>query len=453
MSEKNIVCPLDGRRFATKAALKRHNVAVHSARNPAPRKKGGNGGRARSGQPVPRSVDSAKNITFSGSDLIGTVSVADSDKPGKLLLAWDVNPMLLRNSRLYHLAKTFARWRPVKLHFSTIPGMGVFTPGSYVMGWVADPRFNLGDTSTRLSRISTLTPNVMSAFGQPQVLRIPVETSQRWLFCHGTDEMETSHGLIVVALAALVGGKNLTINFKLDWTISFSSPEVPQSVESVEIYPDPAYIPIFTDSVSDWASGTKLTFKHAEGGSVVPWIGIRDDMVYSPMDGVKIPYYDGSTNKDCKWFAAIGGNYPSGLACFATEADAKEYVKKKDFAKVLTYSKAGEYVTPALPTLKGSEVETVSLDLRMKTLQLHKDVGQLAMGVSSIHFATTSKNPLLGTHVDYVGPSLTNDWNAKKGVPAFFSNNLGAKSPTVSRSPPKYKEEIDSSIEDLGECR
>lgn len=452
MSEKNIVCALDGKRFSTKRALKSHNAAVH-ARPSGPKKKPSGGGQSGSGQSGRRKVDSSRNITFTGSDLIGSVSVTDTDKPGKLLLAWDINPLLLPNSRLSHLARTFARWRPVKLHFSAIPGMGVFTPGSYAMGWVADPKFNLGDTSTRLARISTLAPNIMSTFGQPQVLRIPVETSQKWLFCRGTDEMETSHGLVVVVLAALVGGKNLTINFKLDWAISFSSPEVPQSVDAVEIYPDPAYIPIFTDSVSDWAGGTKLTFKHAEGGSVVPWLGVRDDMVYKTMDGVKVPYSDGTTTKNCTWFAAIGGNYPSGLACFATEADAKDYVKKKDFAKALTYYKAGDWVTPPLPTLAGNEVEAIGLDLRMQTYLRREEMRSLAVGVSSINVSNSRRAAQFGT--SYIAdtsasPSFNNNWRTA-GASSFVVSNMPVAGPSFLRTAVTGDEE--SSIEDLGECQ
>lgn len=453
MPEKNIVCALDGKRFATKRALKAHNVAVHARSPSRPKRKSRRGGRPGSGQSGQRRVNSTRNITFTGTDLIGSVNVTDTDKPGKLLLAWDINPALLVNSRLSHLARTFARWRPEELHFSIIPGMGVLTPGSYAAGWVADPSFNLGDTSTRLARISTLAPNILSSFGQPQVLSIPVETSQKWLFCKGSDELETSHGLIVVVLAAYVGGKNLTINFKLDWTISFSSPEVPQSVDSVEIYPDPAYIPIFTDSVSDWANGTKLTFKHAEGGSVVPWLGVRDDMVYKAMDGVKVPYNDGTTSKNCMWFAAIGGIYPTGLACFATEADAKEYVKKKDFAKAITYVSAGAWVTPALPTLSGSEVEAIGLDLRMKTFLAHEQVKALAAGVSSINLSNSRNTPLLGTSFlndSLPGPSFCTNWRPR-AAPSLLVGNMPTTNPTICRT--VIREDEESSIEDLGECQ
>lgn len=373
MSSKNIKCPVDGRLFATKKALKQHNVDAHA--NSTSRPRFGGSAAVQKGRKARRTVGKASMgeamLTASGTDLVGTVTISDTDKAGKLLIVWDVNPTTLRQTRLAHLASTFARWRPKKMVFSAHPGMGVLTPGSYCMGWVADPGFSAGDTSTRLQRIMTLSPSILSSFGTPQRLVLPMNTTQKWYFCQGGDEKETTHGQVLAVLAGLVGGKNLTINFRVDWTIEFSSAEIPSSALLSETYPDPMYLPIFTDSVSDWAGGAKLTFKHKDGGSVVPWIGARSDMVYTPASGVKIPYMKADKSQGAvSHFAVIGGNYPSGMACFPDEASAKAYVKTKDFSKALDYVGDGSYTTPILPTLQGKEVEEVGLDLRMSTLRM-----------------------------------------------------------------------------------
>lgn len=377
MSTKNIKCPVDGRLFATKKALKQHNVAAHSNGPTRPSRSGSAGGqkwaKSPSGSGMPRNPKGFNSMSLSGTDLLGSVTISQSDKSGKLLLAWDVNPTVIANSRLAQMAQTFARWRPRKMQVSAHPGMGVLTPGSYAMGWVADPNWSLGDSSSRLQRLMTLTPSLLSSFGTPRTLVLPMETSQKWYFTNGGDEKETTHGMVIAVLAGLVGGNNLTINFRLDWSIDFSSAEVPVVGVQSETYPDPQFVPCFTDATNDWAKGEHLTIKHAAGGQVVPWIGARSDMVYTPASGTVIPYYD----KDSKpqtvgFFAVIGGDYPSGMACFATEEDAKSYVKNHDYSKVIKWTKDGEYATPLLPTLVGKSVEEIALDLRLKTLRVNE---------------------------------------------------------------------------------
>lgn len=382
MSAKNIKCSVDGRLFATKAALKQHRDAAHPNAAPGPRRRGSAGGQKGPKKPRPSRTGmslSEASLCASGTDLVGSITVSDSDGSGKILVVWDINPMTLANTRLYHLASTFARWRPKKIVFSAHPGMGVLTPGSYCMGWVGDPSFSLGDASTRLQRIMTLSPSVLASFGTPRQLVIPVDTTQKWYFCQGSDEKETTHGQIIAVLAGLVGGKNLSINFRVDWTIEFSSAEVPLSSTSSETYPDPQYLPCFTDSVSDWAGGAKLTFKHKDGGTVVPWIGARSDYVYKPAPGVVVPYKkaDG-TMGTVGFFAIIGGIYPTGMACFDSEANARAYVKNKDFSKALDYKGDGDYTTPLLPTLTGKEVEDTLLDLRLSTLRIREDISRRA---------------------------------------------------------------------------
>lgn len=302
---------------------------------------------------------SSQDAVFSGSDVIGSVTMSDTDKAGTLLLAWDVNPLTLVNTRVHQFGSVFTRWRPKKLDLQCIPGAGVLTPGSYVIGWVADPDFDIGLAQSRVTRITSLSPSIMSAFGSPKVLRIPCDTTQKWYLCRPGVGVESDHGRVLAVLAAMVGGKNITINFRLDWSIEFSSPELPHSTEELETYPDPTWIPIFTDSVSDWASGTRLTFKHSEGGSVVPFIGIRDKVVYKPAKGVVVPYVkEDGTTANCSFFTKMINEalYSTAMVCFADEKSAKEYIKTGDSGKVLPYKAAGALVTPNFPTFIGTEV-------------------------------------------------------------------------------------------------
>lgn len=383
MSTKTIKCPIDGRLFATRRALEVHRLAKHgngvvgpaTTGNPA-RRAGRRNRRQRAGmsiQGVSITGGSPQVAVFSGSDLIGSTNVGSAMKPGTVLLVWDVNPKTIAETRLNEFSQVFGRWRPRRMAITCIPGAGTFTPGSYAMGWVADPSFSLGDVETRLRRVLTMSPNLMSSFGTPRTLSLPTDTTQKWYICRPGHGVESDHGIVVAVLAAKVAAENITINFKLDWTVEFSSPEVPESIEEVEIYPDPDYIPIFTDSVSDWQGGTKLTFKHKSGGSVVPWVGIKPGYVYVPAKEVKIPYAESSTKTDTVKAISVIKDfiYPSGAACHKTVEDAKEYQKTGDISKVITYVEAGDYVTPTFPTMIGQSTESdILVDLRHSVASL-----------------------------------------------------------------------------------
>lgn len=360
MRAKNITCSQCGRKFATAAALKQHSATKHGARAVPPTVP-----RAQPG-PKPqrvRAIDSSQNMVLTGSDLIGQATLQDTTPVGTLILAWDINPNTLAGTRVHQFGQVFTRWRPRRLCVTLVPGAGNYTPGSYAMGWVADPKFSLGSADSRTQRVVALRPSLLASFGASRSLNIPCDTTQKWYMCDPSLGAESDHGMVVCCLAARCGGQNISVNIRLDWTVEFSSPDMPSATEDLEIYPDPDWIPIFTDSVSDWASGTKLTFKAHYGGSVVPFVGIRDNVVYKPTKGVTVPYVKAdNTTANCEFFARIGGAlYPNGLACFATEQDAKDYLKNRDTAKVIAFKSAGGFVTPQLPTFKGSEVEAEAL--------------------------------------------------------------------------------------------
>ncbi|QKK35399.1 hypothetical protein [Erysiphe necator associated nodavirus 3] len=422
---KNFKCAVDGRLFATQAALKQHSATKHAvaAVRPNSSRNTAGGRRRKSNRVSARTESLAKGINLhgqtavlSGSDLVGSITISDDTSVGTILVLWDCNPLNLETSRLHRFAAAFTRWRPHKLHFTCVPGAGVFTPGSYAMGWTGNPDFSIGTAGTRLARVSTLTPSLLSTFGQPKVLQIPCDTAQKWYYCHSEDEGESDHGAVIAVLAARCGGKNITLNFRLEWTIEFSAPDVPSQEQELETYPDPDYIPIFTDSTSDWAEGKKLTFKHKEGGSVVPFHGLKSNVVYRPAVGVEVPYYkaDGTAGK-VGFFAKIKDSplYPSGLACFETEAKAKAYIAKSDVTQILDYNKAGEYVTPVFPTFVGKELsDEPLLDLRRK-----KPTKWLAPGTPSLNIGYELGQQVAGllvtpaSHTSYglsePGPSST----------------------------------------------
>uniref|UniRef100_A0A0K8SVQ8 Uncharacterized protein n=2 Tax=Lygus hesperus TaxID=30085 RepID=A0A0K8SVQ8_LYGHE len=393
MSTKTIKCPVDGRLFATAAALKQHTATKHGNSGPSPKPRGNpaRATRAKNARVTMGSINS-QNYVISGSDLIGTITLKDSMVVGAPLLVWEINPATLQNTRLARMSQVFSRWRPRKLSVIVVPGAGVLTPGSYAIGWTADQHFDLGSAESRVQRLLTLKPNILGVFGTPRTLVIPCDTTQKWYMCDPSLGAESDHGLLIAVLAGKLGGNNISINFRLEWTMEFSSPDLPASIEDLEIYPDPDYIPIFTDSVSDWADGKRLTFKHKEGGSVVPWIGLREKVIYEPTKGVTIYYNDGTKDQECKFFAKITGSslYTSALACFADEAAAKAYISSGDVTKVLEYKAASGYATPSLPTLKGKSVtEEPLLNL---THSAGKRLPNLAPGTPSFSMVKRNRN-------------------------------------------------------------
>lgn len=367
MSSRNYKCNVDGRTFATQQALAQHRRDSHSGKGG----KNAQGGGQKSTPKMP--MNSIKGI-FSGSDLIATVKLTKSTKPGTTLLLWDINPKSLSNTRMSRLASVYTRWRPKRLTVEAVPGAGTFTPGAYTMGWVAEPGWNPGSPESALARVSTLTPNIMSTFGNPKTLRIPCDTTQKWYYVHSQAGIDSDHGMLVCVLAAYVGSEKISISFKLNWEIEFDSPDMPEPQEDLACYPDPQWIPIFTDSVSDWAEGKRLTFKHTTGGAVVPFHGIREGVIYQPAPGVKVPYYKtNGTADEVKYFSKMIGEalYSSAMVCHASLADAKEYQQKGgDVQKVLEYKQAGEWVTPAFPEFVGNPISSsVLVDLRREALE------------------------------------------------------------------------------------
>lgn len=123
----------------------------------------------------------------------------------------------------------------------------------------------------------------------------------------------------------------------------------PYSVEIIK--PDSGWSNLFTTSDSSFNS-ERLTLKMHSGGSMCPFSAARLDRVYVPAANplTTVPYYDESSAvKNVVAFARVQGYAVPGLLCFASNKDASEYVKTGDVTKALKYTKAGTYVTPAIP--------------------------------------------------------------------------------------------------------
>lgn len=248
----------------------------------------------------------------------------------------------------------------LRLKISSAAGMMV--PGSYIAAWFSDPTETLqpkGDTNVR--RMVSSGCFIQAPVGQSLSLSIPVNTSRKWYAFKG-DSFDDSHGVILVALSGVVGNTNVSMTVSLDWKIKFNGPDLPVEAEDMKIiHNEDDYPNIFTDSVSDWADGRKLTFKHSLGGTVVPWDNIDDDVVYTPVAGVKITYKNAqSQDEECKFFSRMrnAAQYPNALVCHSSKEEAVAYIKDGNISHVLSWKAAGEWATPSIVYMTGESVSS-----------------------------------------------------------------------------------------------
>lgn len=340
-------------------------------------------GRARIRPRANMSVLSGQSNMVQGVDVIGVTQIEAKDQVGSVLLQFVVNPRLIVDTRLGRYSQLWARWRPVQLRLECATAAGMMVPGSYTVGWNADPSDRVPSRGTAVQHVSSLVCQKSSNIGRSVFLDVPCSATQRWYTMRG-DPADDSHGVLLAVLSGKVGVSAVSIIWKLHWKFLFNGPDNPVQVDDEFVEPESDYAGIFTDSVSDWAGGKKLTFKHATGGSVVPWEGIRSGVVYTVTAGVKIPYYNqNGTSVEAKWFSRINdAAYPSGLAVHDSQASAQAYQETSDISKVLDYYKAGDWATPNLPRLKAAVSSVVgegavSILPRSEDAELKLEVQQL----------------------------------------------------------------------------
>lgn len=430
-------CPVCNASMATKAALRTHMSKKHVAvfqrmyAQPAPqplkktKTRGSRGGAASRG-------NSGSTRVLSGTDLLNLMTIPLKMKVGTAIAILEINPLKMDISRLAAEAKLWSRWRPKKFVVSLKSSASNMVVGMYTMGWAPGPVIKRQGTDL-IRCIATMKPHDTKHIFENGSLVIPPKTSQTWYFCSGQEAEDTNHGVVYVVLAApisaMTGIGGIGVRIEISWTIEFDGPvlELETGATGGFLQADPNWCPIFTDSVSDWADGVKLTFKHTEGGSAVPWHDAEPGVVYEPGKGVTIPYYkaDGKS-AEAKAFvrAKIYDSYPI-LACFATKADAQAYIKDGNHSHILDYVKAGDWVTPQVPYLTtgfsasplGGALYTNISTANVKTGGLSEDVASLQEQVQRLSLqlgglmAQLALSPA-GASSGYINPGLCPNKNA-----------------------------------------
>lgn len=313
-----------------------------------------------------------------GSDLIAQVSVPPNMAAGTVLVHIPIAPLSLTSGRLGEEAALWVRWRPVKLIAKLQLAGASTTFGALMFGWTADSTPEMGGSNLAvMRRVATFKPLQTVRLNQNGTLRIPTETSRKWLQTTG-DVDQTAQGDIAVIVSAQTGGYTggVTMSLFLDWEVEFEAPTLGISTGPGDqtISPDAGWAHLFTTSDGSF-DAERLTLKMHSGGSMVPFSAAQPGVVYTPSGQTRIPYYkEDSTSALVKYFAKVQGYAVPGLLCFSTYADARAYITSGDVSKALKYKAAGEESTPATPTFKPtssvSQADDSDLSVRVDRLTL-----------------------------------------------------------------------------------
>lgn len=382
-AQKTHICQIDGRRFATKAALKQHELASHA---PVVSNRGrgrGRGGRGRRGRG--RGFLSTTNLrtqagcTSTGNDIVDIKSIIKTADAGYIIFSYDINPLLFPGTRFAAEAKLWERWRPLSLRLEIISSASTLTCGSYVVGWSASPFLNLVQGVAAITTVSTMRPSASAHISTVLALSIPCDTTQKWYFVQGMTE-DSTHGSFHAVLSAALGNitdlSKIALTIRLIWRVQFEGPTIPSAVEQTAVYADSGWEGYFTDSVSDWASGQRLTLKMHTGGSAVPFSSAKTGVVYKLDSIASLKYYKDNTSEgDIKYAVRIKGYYLAAFAVFSTITAAKKYIKSGDANDCLLYYKAGSAsVTPSNPAwFEETENQTEDLTQRLDSLERKLD--------------------------------------------------------------------------------
>lgn len=393
VGKKNIVCQVCKRHFKTSAALAQHKMASHgNVQMAVPR--------SRPRQRPRKTVQASalrKNRAF-GSDIIATFMVGAGSRVGKLLFAKMISPLTMTGTRFCEEGQLWTRWRPIRLHARLELSGASTTFGSIIFGWTGDSSPDMsGNDMDIIRRVGTFRPQKVSRLNQGVSFNIPVETARKWLQTTG-DADQTAQGCLIAVVSGQTGGYSgaVTMMLSLEWEVEFESPTLGSSsaTPGQTITPDSGWTQLFTTSDGSF-DATRLTFKMHHGGDMVPFSAAGPGTVYTVADATRVTYYD-ETGKQivCRYFARVQGYSVPGFLLFSSYADARAYITTGDVTKALVYNKAGDEVTPAIPTFKPiTQVELASLghesDLERRVNQLTTLVEALVLQGQATRSATT----------------------------------------------------------------
>lgn len=375
---KSFECAIDGRKFATKKALAQHKKAVHECPpKDRPRSSRGSNGNVRNkNNSMSTSLRRAR-----GSDILFTANMSTSSQVGDVVYAAPLTPSNFEKTRFQRESVLFSRWRPIRMIIEIIGMAGAMTSGSFTAGWTADPDNWLDNTPQTPVIIGAMKPSVTTSLSKKAKLKIPKSTLQKWFLVDSDeDAADTTHGKFFVCLSGSVGNvtgtSQVSLMIKLHWEVEFRDPSIPtDKATGGSIYADSGYENYFTDSSSDWADGKKLSLKHTQGGSMVPFTGIKPSVVYLLDPAAKLTYNTAKGEVRRIYYGVeISGSTNRNMAVFESLQNAKKYAQKGDNTYCIDYYSAGAVVTPSNPAWsQQAVVDRTKVDVRISSLQQQID--------------------------------------------------------------------------------
>lgn len=402
---KTKVCPMCRKEFAGKSALRQHMQTKHQAQKPvvvqaAPAKKK-NRGRGRN----PRA---GFDRVESGVDILHTTTIPASALVGAMIFSLTLAVEDLVGTRFASVASLWSRWRPRSLRLEVIPSAGATVSGNYIVGWVGDPDYTLGNGDAAIRTVAAMQPSQQRHISKPMTFVIPAAALQKWYLTFGTVDGETSHGKLFGVLSSAIGNltsdSSISFSLRLHWSVEFSSPRLPEVAESETIYAEDDYTPYFTDSSSDWADGKYLSLKERAGGNLVPFPGAKPGVVYK-IDSKAVLQYKIGNGKvgNISYGVRIPNYYSSAMAVFDSLQNAIAFSTSGNSAYCLPYYAAGDYVKPNNPawTMVRSTVSKTART-QVKTLEMSSDYMQ-----SKVHDLELKLDKLMTLMQDTLKPSTS----------------------------------------------
>lgn len=292
-----------------------------------------------------------KRNCFDGNDLISSVTVPADAKSGRIIAKIDICPSKFPGTSLWRQAQLYANWKPArKLKIVVQPSAGTTTSGSYIMGWTMDSRLDIPAGDNAVRTVATFEKRQTAKIYEKKELNIPLKTVQSLLFCDASKE-DSDQGTFYLVLSSGIGnltaGSVVSFNIFIDYDIDFENRLATPDTSDSYIYPDSGYESYFTDN-GDGVE--KLSLKHAEGGSLVPFHQSIPEAVYQFV-GTSLKYCksgetSGTASGVVTHAVRIRGRSDGPLYVFESEAKAKAYANTGDDANCLTYESPGPRVDP-----------------------------------------------------------------------------------------------------------
>lgn len=357
-SKKSHVCPIDKRRFATKAALRQHRTTSHDCApqgRPMVARARGRGRGAFRAQRTPRE-QSTRARTITGADMVAvSANLSTSTVVGSVIAEFDVTPSFFDGTRLAAEAQLWSRWKPQHLMLQVIPSAGSLVTGTYCVGFTYEVNAVLGTGIGAVKQINSYIPSSTATVYNKISFNIPVDTAQKWLHTSGRERADMVHGKVFAVLTSPIGNitndSKINFTFRMVWTVAFEGPVLPGTAETgASVYVDDGYESYHTTSTADWASGGRLSLKHVAGGALCPFSTARSDIVYKLDPVAKLYYVKEDKTKALVTHAVIIKSFAGKhFAVFASKETAQKYLQSGSVDDCLPYVEAGDVVTPANP--------------------------------------------------------------------------------------------------------